>query len=320
MSAPSLRQFTQGVPRAAIEHTVARDDHRPLGRAQHLDRGIDRLGVGIRLGLGSVFGLVKEILELARVVEARPGYFRREVEVDRLGHTALELTECIAGVLPDTRRGDHPLAVLPDSLGARLLVGILDPLLRVLGEDRLVAGENQDGGSGGVGRRDRADHVGEARSFGPGRRRDLTGCPTEGIGGVTHRPFVASAIRGDPGVGDGVNDAIVARTTEQRLDALLLARAGEDLRAGHWEVNRGERRRLCGLELLGYRDRLDVFFLGSKGETPGAKRGSRGASAHDGVSHEPSAGLVGGVRLRRSLLSHLDPPAVMLPGSDRVGQ
>ena len=141
----ALGQTTQRIPAATVEDAVARDDNRTLGRPQQLNRLVDRARVRVWLRVGPIFRLVVEVLNLARVLEPGARDLGREVQMDWLWHAAPQLSERVAGVLVDARRGDEPFPVLAYPLGCRLLISVLDAPLGVFGEDRLVAGQHQDG-------------------------------------------------------------------------------------------------------------------------------------------------------------------------------
>jgi hypothetical protein len=238
----------------------------------------------MRARFGAVARLVVIELEVAGILELRRCHFGGEVDVHRLGDAALQLAECIAGVLVHALRVDQPLAVLLQAFGRRLLVAELNARLGVFLVDRHVAGENQQRRSRGIRTRDRADHVGEAGAFGSGADRDLARTADEGVGGVRHRSFVASAVGGDPGRRDRVDDRVVARTGEHRRDALFPACAREDLRAGHRELERRQRGAARGRELRRDADGGCRRIRG--GGTDGGGGGRAGAG--DGMLQERS--------------------------------
>ena len=62
------------------------------------------------LRVGAIGRLVKEVLELAWVIEAGASDLGGKVQMDGLRYPALQLTEGIPGVLPYSRRGDQALA------------------------------------------------------------------------------------------------------------------------------------------------------------------------------------------------------------------
>ncbi len=249
----------------------------------------------MRLRVGAIRRLVKEILELARVLEAGAGDLGGKVQVDGLRNPALQLTERIPCIFPHSRRGDHPLAVFPHSDGRRLLIGILDSLFGVFGEDRLVAREDQNWGPRGVGRRDGTYHVGEAWSLRSRGRRHFPGRSRERVSGITQRPFVTTTIGRDARVGDRVHGVVVARTAEERLDTLFLARASKHLGTAHRKIDGRECRCLGRRELVGNGDRFDVAFRWRSGErcTARSECGRGCAGTHDGVLHEVTTGFVG---------------------------
>ena len=241
----------------------------------------------MRLRFRSIPGILVEILQLAGVVEPGARHLRREIEVDRLRHAALELPERIARVLPDPGGCNHSLAVLAYALGRGLLVGILDTLLGVIGEHRLVAGKHEDGRASRVGGSDRVDHVGEPGPLRSRSGRNLACRPAKCVGGVAQRSFVAPAVRRNAGVGYRVHDVVIAGATKQRLDPLLMARASEHLRADHGEVDRGQAGPLGRLELGGDRNRRVGLLSGGR-DSGRSKRGGGPGTEH-GFLHESAA-------------------------------
>ena len=273
-----------------MEDAVARHDQRTLGGAQQRHGLIDRAGVRIGLRFGAVFGLVVEVLDLAGVAEPGVRDLGGEIEMHRLGHAAAQLSERVPGVFVHTGRGNEPLAVLAHPLGRRLLIRVLDPALRILCEDRLVAGQHQNRGAGRIRRGNAADHVGEAGTFRAGGRRHLAGHPRERVGSVAERTLVATAIGWNPDVGNGVDHAVVAGTTEERRHALFLAGPREHLGAGHREIDLRQRGVLRRLEFGGNAYRLRVF-LGRGRRHPCrtcAQRGRGRTGAQHRLLHEPA--------------------------------
>ena len=68
---------------------------------------------------------------------------------------------------------------------------------------------------------------------------------------MRHRAFVSSREGRNADVGNRVNNAIVARTTKQRGDALLFAGAGKHLRTGHRELDLDRRCFGSGYQFFG---------------------------------------------------------------------
>jgi hypothetical protein len=150
--------------------------------------------------------------------------------------------------------------------------------------------------SSGVRAGDGADHVGEAGPLRAGGDRELAGDADESVGRMGHRAFVPSAEGGDAGRCDGVNDRVVAGAREERGDTFFLARAREDLGAGH---RKGERLRGCGRgggELRRYpngRDAAGRILLTGALRASGGRRppeccGGRGTGARNRVLEEPA--------------------------------
>ena len=243
--------------------------------------------------LGAVAPTVVVELELGRVLEASSGYFRRKVQVHRFRHAALELAECVPGVLVHAPRDDQALAVFPQPLGGRLLVTQLYAGLGILLRDRHVARHDQQRRPCRVCAGDRADHVGKARPLRSGRDRDLTGYADEGVCRMRHRSFVATAVGGDARFRERMDDRVVSGAREQRSDALLLARARKHLRAGHrelvghrlrgrrrGELRRDENRRSAGSAPGG------PTLGGRRQRRGGAESGRRGAGARYRLAQE----------------------------------
>ena len=138
-----------------------------------------------------------------------------------------------------------------------------------------------------------ADHVGEARPLRAGGRGHLARRAAEGVRRMAHRPLVAPRVGGDAGVADRVDDAVVPRAAEERLDALLPARAREHLRAGHREVDLGERAAAFACSnstgtLIG----CDVLLgRGSRGHTSRAEGRGHAGAAERRLPHERAARL-----------------------------
>src|SRR5690606_2876743 len=126
-----------------------------------------------------------------------------EVQVHGAGDAGAELAEGVSGVLVDAIGGDEAFAVLLQPLGGGLLVAALDVGLGVVALHGHVAGDEEHRGARGVGRGQGADHQREARAFGAGGGGDLAGDAGEGVRGGGHVPLVASAVAGNPLVGDG---------------------------------------------------------------------------------------------------------------------
>ena len=112
----------------------------------------------------------------------------------RAGDAGLELPERVRAVLVHAVGQNHPLAVLLDALGDRLLVHRLDAGLAVLAGQLHVAREDEQWDARVVRRRDAGDHVGEARTLGPRARHHLASGPGVAVRRRGHGPLGPSAV------------------------------------------------------------------------------------------------------------------------------
>src|SRR5262249_39662103 len=141
--------------------------------------------------------------------------------------------------------------------------------------DRHVAREYEHRRTRRIGGGNRADHVGEARTFSPRGGCYFSGHPGERIGRVTHRAFVAPRVGPYAFNSDRILDVALSRTAKKRRESFFFADPGKDLRPGHREA------RLCGSDLRSLGKRLGDLYRSAFGDV-GSVRSALVESAESG--------------------------------------